>query len=374
MTDEQAPEGAFSLGASDAPETETEAENTNPAPEAPEKSRGSVPPVDDDKAPEAAPAASAPPLRLVPTAFLRPVQAATLGIFGEIGGYFGTTLTTVAEWLSQNGSSPITVDISSYGGAADEALAIYEALRAAEQPITTRALGQTASAATFIFLAGETRLIAPTAGLMIHEARFSDFYSPTLTGDELERMRVQLDQINSRMATLYADRTGLDIARVRELMRVDTFFDPAEAVEMGFATGLMEADTATEASARALGARRAPRADAKQVAAKAAAAGWSELTGDLLTLSGAQADAVIAQAQTIGDLTAAHGWPRSLAVDMARARMPETLVRAILHEMLAKVSSAQEITVAKAPDQDTQPVNGFVRATEERNKRNHGGN
>lgn len=64
---------------------------------------------------------------------------------------------------------PIWLYIMSYGGIADCAWSLIDVITASETPIYTVNMGQCASAASYIFMAGHKRYMMPTATVLIHE-------------------------------------------------------------------------------------------------------------------------------------------------------------------------------------------------------------
>lgn len=155
----------------------------------------------------------------------------------------GFTVSDVAEALSEL-DGDITVKINSGGGDAFAAVAIYNSLIAQEGKITTVVQAIAASGASVIFMAGDERVLATGALLMIHDA------SGFTAGTEAAHVKAarNLGKLSEQMAGIYARQTGRDSEVERKAMRAETWLDGAEAVEAGLATE--ESDTsAVEASA-----------------------------------------------------------------------------------------------------------------------------
>ena len=155
----------------------------------------------------------------------------------------GFTVRDVTAALSEL-EGDITVKINSGGGFAFDGIAIHSLLRQHDGKVTTVAQGIAASAASVIFMAGDDRVMAEGAILMIHDA------SGMTMGTEADHLTTakMLGKLSNSLAGIYAGRTrrGNDVERAA--MRDETWLDGADAVEAGFATEATEGD-AVEASA-----------------------------------------------------------------------------------------------------------------------------
>lgn len=141
---------------------------------------------------------------------------------------------TVADRLAYASGAPVLVVINSPGGAAAEGAAIHAELAAYAGRITVRVAGMAASAALLIAMAGDEIEMTAGALMMIHDpARFAS--TGRGTADDHRRDAAGLDAMAAAYAQVYADRTGLPVDRVREMMRNETWMTADEAVSMGFA-------------------------------------------------------------------------------------------------------------------------------------------
>lgn len=137
----------------------------------------------------------------------------------------------------------VVVHIRSTGGDVNDALLIYEALRALPARITTRCYGYTASAATLIAQAASEgrREIAAGALYLIHDSVC------TAEGNaaELESRAELLRQTDRRLAALYAARSGRTEEELAALMAENggagRWLSPEEAVEAGLADRVVAA-------------------------------------------------------------------------------------------------------------------------------------
>ena len=165
------------------------------------------------------------------------MQKVILSILQTIGREAGEL--SSKEFIEQLRSVPasveqITVDINSEGGSVFEGNAIAEALKQHPANITTRCLGSALSIASVVFLAGDERLIAENGWVMIHEPMAESWG----TANEIRQQAELIDGIREKMVTDYADATNILPLQAEQMMREETWFDSADAIKYGFATGV----------------------------------------------------------------------------------------------------------------------------------------
>lgn len=132
-------------------------------------------------------------------------------------------------------NAKIRVNIRSTGGDVNDALLIYEALRATGAHVTTCCYGYTASAATIVAQAASEgeRYVAPSSLYLIHNS----LCSTEGNADELQAEVDMLRQTDCRIAEIYASRSGRDVEQIKELMSVNggrgRWLSPEEAIAEG---------------------------------------------------------------------------------------------------------------------------------------------
>ena len=132
-------------------------------------------------------------------------------------------------------NSTIRVNIRSTGGDVNDALLIYEALKATGAKITTCCYGYTASAATIVAQAASEgcRLIAPTSLYLIHNS----LCSVEGNADELQAEVDMLRQTDRRIAEVYAARSGRSAEEFLTLMSENggrgRWLSPADTIAEG---------------------------------------------------------------------------------------------------------------------------------------------
>lgn len=130
----------------------------------------------------------------------------------------------------------ITVHINSYGGEVAEGLAIYNALKARD--VTTICDGFAASAASVIFCAGKERIMNAASLLFVHNALV---FGASGNADDLEKQAADLRIMTGAIKAAYREAgVTLTDKALDTLMCDETWISPADAVDMGFATGIAD--------------------------------------------------------------------------------------------------------------------------------------
>ena len=144
----------------------------------------------------------------------------------------------------------INVHINSYGGAVSEGLAIYNTLKNHKAKVITYCDGFACSAASVVFMAGDERYMNDASLLMIHSAWMYTAGNPA----QLRKDADDLEKITQASIEAYMARVSITEDKVKELMDAETWMLPSEALEWGFATGVI---AATEMNKAAASARKA---------------------------------------------------------------------------------------------------------------------
>lgn len=161
-----------------------------------------------------------------------------LHLYGTVGAswwdeeYF--TPSSVREQLTGM-SGPITVRINSGGGIASDGQAIYTMLVDYPDPVNVVIDGAAASAASLIAMAGDTITMRLGAFMLIHDPA-NPYTDGRGTEDEHRAIADQLAITARGYAAIYAKRAGMSVDEAREIMRAESLFDGAAALERGFVT------------------------------------------------------------------------------------------------------------------------------------------
>ena len=150
----------------------------------------------------------------------------------------GVTTKRIAAALRQIVERDVVVNINSPGGDYFEGLAIYNLLREHKGKVIVKILGIAASAASVIAMAGDEVQIARAGFLMIHNAWV------TTSGDrhQLRETADWLEPFDATAADIYSVRTGIKTADLALMLDKETWIGGADAVEKGFADGLLSSD------------------------------------------------------------------------------------------------------------------------------------
>jgi len=124
----------------------------------------------------------------------------------------------------------VEVHISSVGGSAFDAIAIYDLLKKYPGKVTTYIDALAASAASVVAMAGKTVIMSKYALLMIHKPMVGSGGN----ADELLKDVQMLNIVQLRLAQIYVDKTGLDGVTVNSLINSVTWLSADQALDLGF--------------------------------------------------------------------------------------------------------------------------------------------
>jgi len=135
--------------------------------------------------------------------------------------------------LSTQNNKPIKLVISTYGGAIDEMLSLYDVINMIKCPVHTIALGKVMSAGVLLLASGEKnhRIIGKNARLMIHSLRGQ-------IGGNIFEISNHVDE-QKRLQNLIVDlmiaETKMTKKQLEELMseKLDKYITPEQAVKLG---------------------------------------------------------------------------------------------------------------------------------------------
>lgn len=136
----------------------------------------------------------------------------------------------------------IDLRINSYGGFADEGIAIYSQLVRHPAQVNVTVDGIAASIASVIAMAGKTIRMNRGTRMMVHEAA-----GLGLGGKRAMRKAADvLEAYDQAIVDIYAHRTGRSRAELMGLMEAETWLSAKDAVDKGFADGVDEQAAAVE--------------------------------------------------------------------------------------------------------------------------------
>jgi len=132
--------------------------------------------------------------------------------------------------LEEAAGEDVEVHISSVGGSAFDAIAIYDLLKKYPGNVTTYIDALAASAASVVAMGGKTVVMSKYALLMIHKPMVGSGGN----ADELLKDVQMLNIVQSRLAQIYVDKTGLDGVTVNSLINSVTWLSADQALDLGF--------------------------------------------------------------------------------------------------------------------------------------------
>lgn len=134
--------------------------------------------------------------------------------------------------LSNGDKKPITLIINSEGGYADEAFAIYDAIKLCSAPVDALVLRTCYSSAVLVLQACRKRFLSPNTKVMIHDGTIaiSRIHAQEAQTEAKEHARSHKD-----FSKLLSERTGMPLKKLRRLSAYGKYFTAEEAVKHGFA-------------------------------------------------------------------------------------------------------------------------------------------
>ena len=165
-----------------------------------------------------------------------------LYITGEISmdaWYSDDTTPAAFQEELYGGTGDVDMWISSPGGDVFAAAQIYHDITQYKGgKVTAYVYGLCASAATVIAMAASTIMMSPVALLLIHNPSMIAWGE---SGD-MKRSAEQLDAVKETIINAYEKKTGLSREELARYMDQEKAFDATEAIELGFADGLIESE------------------------------------------------------------------------------------------------------------------------------------
>lgn len=174
--------------------------------------------------------------------------ATVIEIYDVIGYDYWSGGGITAEWIADQirGRGDLVININSPGGDFFEGLAIYNLLKGHAGKITINIVGLAASSASLIACAGDEILIGAAAYLMIHNCW------GLVVGDknDMTDAAAAFEKFDQGARVIYAMRTAKSDDEIAQLMGDETWLLGQEAIDEGFATGLLAADAVIQEAAQ----------------------------------------------------------------------------------------------------------------------------
>ena len=123
----------------------------------------------------------------------------------------------------------VRIHIQSDGGCLYPGLAALDFLKASRAHVTCIAEGMCASAATFIFLGGDRRIVRPNAYVLIHQ--IGDTFWGTF--EQLRDEMRQCKQLMRHIKRIYLAETSLPSEKLDRLMKRDLYLSARKCIKYG---------------------------------------------------------------------------------------------------------------------------------------------
>lgn len=175
-------------------------------------------------------------------------REASINIYGDITSWewFDSDISsyTLSKEIDGLDVDVINVYINSYGGEVAEGLAIYSNLRRHKAKIKTYDDGFACSAASVIFMAGDERIMSNSSLLMIHNA----WMYAAGNANQLRKQADDLEIITQASINSYLNHVNITENELKAMLDAETWIAPSDALEMGFATSIVNDNTNKNAS------------------------------------------------------------------------------------------------------------------------------
>jgi ATP-dependent Clp protease protease subunit len=174
---------------------------------------------------------------------------ARIVFLGPIDDVAANNVVAQLLWLDrENPDKEIQMYINSPGGAIYPGLAIYDTMQLVRAPVSTIAVGWTASLGTVLLAAGRKgrRFALPHATIHMHPAGGGmQGYAP-----DVEIQYKELKRMQDLVHSILAKHTNQTVQKIADDFDRDYFMDPYQAVEYGIIDEVLSAEVTEEEDAK----------------------------------------------------------------------------------------------------------------------------
>ena len=170
--------------------------------------------------------------------YSRLLKERVIFITGPIEDYGASLITAQLLFLeAENPKKEVHMYINSPGGVVTAGLAIYDTMQYIRPPIQTFCIGQAASAASLLLMAGRKgdRFALPNARIMVHQPSAS-YYGQAA---DIARHAQEIIKLKRRLNEIYAKHTGQTVEAVEKALDRDTYMTAEEAKAFGLIDQVM---------------------------------------------------------------------------------------------------------------------------------------
>ena len=159
-------------------------------------------------------------------------------VTGPIEDYGASLLTAQLLFLeAENPKKEIHMYINSPGGVVTAGLAIYDSMQLIRPAVQTFCVGQAASAASLLLMAGKKgeRFALPNSRILVHQPSAS-YYGQAA---DIARHAEEVVKLKHRLNEIYAYHTGRTVAEIERALDRDTYMTADEAKTFGLIDHIM---------------------------------------------------------------------------------------------------------------------------------------
>src|SRR5271169_3523821 len=164
--------------------------------------------------------------------YSRLLKERVIFITGPIEDYGASLLTAQLLFLeAENPKKEIHMYINSPGGVVTAGLAIYDTMQYIRPPVQTFCVGQAASAASLLLMAGAKgqRFALPNSRILVHQPSAS-YYGQA---SDIARHAQEIVKLKRRLNDIYAKHTGQKVEAIEKALDRDTYMTAEEAKVFG---------------------------------------------------------------------------------------------------------------------------------------------
>jgi ATP-dependent Clp protease protease subunit len=170
--------------------------------------------------------------------YSRLLKERVIFITGPIEDYGASLITAQLLFLeAENPKKEVHMYINSPGGVVTAGLAIYDTMQLIRPPVQTFCVGQAASAASLLLMAGKKgeRFALPNSRVLVHQPSAS-YYGQAA---DIARHAEEVVKLKRRLNEIYARHTGRSVVEIEKALDRDTYMTAEEAKAFGLIDQIM---------------------------------------------------------------------------------------------------------------------------------------
>ncbi|HWD29867.1 MAG TPA: ATP-dependent Clp protease proteolytic subunit [Rhizomicrobium sp.] len=170
--------------------------------------------------------------------FSRLLKERVMFITGGIDDMVASVITAQLLFLeAENPKKEVHMYINSPGGVVTAGLAVYDTMQLIRCPVQTFCVGQAASAASLLLMAGKKgdRFALPNSRVLVHQPSAS-FYG---SAADIARHAEEVLKLKRRLNEIYAQHTGRSVEEIEKALDRDTYMTAEEAKAFGLIDQIM---------------------------------------------------------------------------------------------------------------------------------------